>query len=320
MKKVFLTRKIPQVALDELNNICDLSFNNEDRVMAKRELIVAAKDCEVLFCLLNDTIDKEVIDNLPNLKGIVNYAVGYNNIDVEYATSKNIAVTNTPGVLTETTADLAWALIFSVARRVVEADTFTRAGKFVGWAPELFLGGDIYGKTLGIIGSGRIGTAVAKRSVGFGMKVLYVSRTSVMENVPGATKVNLETLLKESDFISLHVPLLPSTKHLICAEQFNMMKPTAYLINTSRGAVVNEEDLVKALQNQTIAGAGLDVYENEPKLAEDLAKQDNVVLLPHIGSGSLETRTLMGFICINNIKAILKGEKPPQVVNDFFYK
>ena len=315
MKKVFLTRKIPSAVLTKLNKICELTVNPNNRVMTKNEIVESAKDCDVLFCLLNDKIDREIIDNLPNLKGIVNYAVGYNNIDIAYATSKNIAVTNTPDVLTETTADLAWALIFSVARRVVEADKFTREEKFDGWAPELFLGGDIYGKTLGIIGAGRIGTAVAKRAVGFGMKIIYTSRNSVMQNVINSQKVDLETVLKESDFISLHVPLTPETQHLITKREFELMKPTAYLINTARGAVVNETDLVEALKNKKIAGAGLDVYENEPKLMAGLSVLNNVVLLPHIGSGSLETRENMGFICVNNIKSILQGEIPPQAVN-----
>ena len=314
MKKVFLTRKIPKDPLEELQKICDLEFNKLDRNLTQDEIIKQAKDCDVLFCLLSDKIDKRVIDALPNLKGIVNYAVGYNNIDIEYATEKNIAVTNTPGVLTETTADLAWALIFSIARRVVEADKFTRSGKFVGWAPELLLGGDIFGKTLGIIGAGRIGKAVAKRASGFGMKVLYTSRSSKISQ-ENCERVELDFLLENSDFVSLHVPLTNETKHLITKREFEIMKPTAYLINTARGAVVKESDLLEALRTKQIAGAGLDVYEKEPRLIEGLTELSNVVLLPHVGSGTLETRSAMGFICVRNIKAILDGELPPDLVN-----
>ena len=314
MKKVFLTRKIPKDPLEELQKICDLEFNKLDRNLTQDEIIKQAKDCDVLFCLLSDKIDKRVIDALPNLKGIVNYAVGYNNIDIEYATEKNIAVTNTPGVLTETTADLAWALIFSIARRVVEADKFTRSGKFVGWAPELLLGGDIFGKTLGIIGAGRIGKAVARRASGFGMKVLYTSRSSKISQ-ENCERVELDFLLENSDFVSLHVPLTNETKHLITKHEFEIMKPTAYLINTARGAVVKESDLLEALRTKQIAGAGLDVYEKEPRLIEGLTELSNVVLLPHVGSGTLETRSAMGFICVRNIKAILDGELPPDLVN-----
>jgi len=314
MKKVFLTRKIPQEPLQELQKICDLEFNTLDRNLTQDEIIRQAKDCEVLFCLLSDKIDKRVIDALPKLKGIVNYAVGYNNIDIEYATIKNIAVTNTPGVLTETTADLAWALIFAIARRVPEADKFTRSGKFVGWAPELLLGGDIYGKTLGIVGAGRIGKAVAKRASGFGMKILYTSRSSRMSEV-NSERVELDFLLENSDFISLHVPLTNETRHLIAKREFELMKSTAYLINTARGAVINEFDLLNALRTKQIAGAGLDVYEAEPKLIEGLTELSNVVLLPHVGSGTLETRSAMGFICLKNIQAILDGKLPPNLVN-----
>jgi len=314
MRKVFLTRKIPQTPLHELQKICDLKYNDLDRNLTQEEIIEQAEDCKILFCLLGDKIDQRVIDALPKLQGIVNYAVGYNNIDIAYATQRGIAVTNTPGVLTETTADLAWALIFSVARRVVEADQLTRSGNFKGWAPELLLGGDIHGKTLGIVGAGRIGKAVAKRAVGFNMKLLYTSRNSQMD-LPNSEKVELDYLLQNADFISLHVPLTEQTRHLIAAREFEMMKSSTFLINTARGAVVKEADLLAALQNKQIAGAGLDVYEEEPRLISGLNKLSNVVLLPHVGSGTLETRDEMGMICINNIKAILAGELPPDLVN-----
>lgn len=312
--KVFLTRKIVVSVIDKLHDLCDLSVNPYDRNLDKSEIIEMSKDCEIIFCVLSDKFDQELIDALPKLKGIVNYAVGYNNIDIAYATSKNIAVTNTPGVLTNATADLTWALIFAASRRVVESDKFTRAGKFVGWEPELLLGGEVSGKTLGIVGAGRIGKAVAERAVGFGMKILYTSRTTKLD-LPNSQKVELDYLLKNSDFISLHLPLTDATKHLITKNEFALMKPTAYLINTARGAVVNEQDLIDALKNKQIAGAGLDVYEFEPCLVDGLIELDNVTLLPHLGSATLETRTEMGLICLNNIKSIIKGERPAQLVN-----
>jgi glyoxylate reductase len=231
-----------------------------------------------------------------------------------------IPVTNTPGVLTETTADMAWALIFSVARKIVEADKFVREGKFKGWAPKLFLGADIFGKTIGIIGAGRIGTAVAKRAAGFNMKVLYHDHNSDIEQDIEAEKVDLKFLLQTSDFVSLHVPLLADTIHLIGENELKMMKKTAIIINTSRGAVVDEEILLRALQQNWIAGAGLDVYEDEPKITNGLINCDNAVLAPHIASASVETRTKMGFIALENAIAICHGKYPPQIVNREIYE
>ena len=318
--KIFVTRMLPELVMEKLNDHFIVSVNPENRALTKEEIINGTSDCDILLCLLSDTIDSDIISCNPNLKGIVNYAVGFNNIDIKCATSLNIPVTNTPGVLTETTADMAWALMFSVARRVVESDRFVRDGKFKGWAPKLFLGTDIYGKTLGIIGAGRIGIAVAKRASGFNMKVLYSDSNSEIKNTIKAEKVDLETLLKESDFVSLHVPMLPETKHLVSEKELQMMKDTAILINTSRGAVVDEEMLLKALQGKWIAGAGLDVYENEPKLIEGLIDCDNVVLAPHIASASVETRTNMGFIAVENAIAIWQGKIPPQIVNREIYE
>lgn len=313
--KIFVTRRLPQPAMDQLKLHFDLKVNPQDRVLSKEEIIEGTKWCDVLLCLLTDMIDKEIISCNPALKAIVNYAVGYNNIDIETATKLNIPVTNTPGVLTETTADMAWALMFSVARKIVESDRYNREGKFKGWGPMHFLGGDIYGKTLGIIGTGRIGTAVAKRAAGFDMKVLYVDKNNEIEKKMIAEKVELDELLKRSDFVSLHVPLLPETKHMIGERELKLMKKTAYLINTARGAVIDERVLVKALKEEWIAGAGLDVYENEPLLTNGLKECWNAVLAPHIASASIETRTKMGLIAAENAIAIIEGKTPPQIVN-----
>lgn len=319
--KCFVTRQLPKPAMERLAQHFELKVNPHDRVLAKAEILKGVQWCDILLCLLTDPIDAEIIQANPNLKGIVNYAVGYNNIDVATATSCGIPVTNTPGVLTQTTADLAWALLFSVARRTVESDAFTRQCSFAGWAPQLFLGGDVFGKTLGIVGAGRIGTAVALRSRGFEMPVLYVDQApnETLETRLNARKVSLDELLQHADFVSLHVPLLPDTRHLIGAEQLAMMKPTAYLINTARGPVVDEAALVAALQNGSIAGAGLDVYEAEPELQPGLAQLPNVVLTPHIASASIETRTRMGMICAENAQAIAAGAQPPQIVNPQIY-
>ncbi len=318
--KIFVTRMLPELVMKKLNDSFSVNVNSEDRALSKEEIIRGTSDCDILLCLLSDIIDSDIISCNPNLKGIVNYAVGFNNINVKYATQLNIPITNTPGVLTETTADMARALIFSIARRIVESDRFVREGKFKGWGPKLLLGADIYGKTIGIIGAGRIGIAVAKRTAGFNMKVLYSDNNSDIENTIKAEKVDLETLLKESDIVTLHVPMLPNTKHLIGKKELQMMKDTAILINTSRGAVVDEKMLLKALQENWIAGAGLDVYENEPELIEGLIDCYNVVLAPHIASASVETRTNMGFIATENALAIWKGKIPPQIVNSEIYE
>ncbi len=318
--KIFVTRMLPDRVMKKLNDHFIVNVNPEDKALSKEEIMSGTMNCDILLCLLSDVIDSDIISCNPNLKGIVNYAVGFNNIDVKCATRLNIPVTNTPGVLTETTADMAWSLMFSVARRIVESDKFVREGKFKGWGPKLLLGADIFGKTLGIIGAGRIGIAVAKRALGFNMKVLYSDNNSEIENTVKAEKVDLGTLLKRSDFVSLHVPMLPETEHLIGEKELQMMKNTAILINTSRGAVVDEKMLLRALQKNWIAGAGLDVYENEPKLVEGLIDCDNVVLAPHIASASVETRTNMGFIAAENAIAIWQGIIPPQVVNREIYE
>jgi glyoxylate reductase len=315
--KIFVTRKIPEPGLAVLRKEFIVEVNPLDRVLKKEEIIAGIKGKDGLLCLLTDQIDADVINAEPNLKMIASYAVGYNNIDIAVATKCGIPVSNTPGVLTETTAELAWALLFSVARRIVEGDTFTREGNFKGWAPMLMLGQDVSHKTLGVIGTGRIGAAFALKSKGFHMNVLYTDeqRNEQLEQELGAKKVPLSQLLKESDFISIHVPLTKNTHHLIDEEQLRMMKKTAVLINTARGSIINEKALVKALTEQWIFGAGLDVYEYEPELSEELKRLKNVVLQPHIGSGTIETRTKMALMAAENMMIGLKGGIPPNCVN-----
>jgi len=316
--KVFVSRKIPEAALQLLGKSYQFEFNERDTQLSKKQLIRRIADKTGLICLLTDQIDREILESNPNLKVVSNVAVGFDNIDVKAATAKKIMVTNTPGVLTETTADLAWALLLASARRIAEGDRFTRAGKFKGWGIMMLLGNDVYGKTLGICGFGRIGHAVARRASGFGMKILYTDAVRAEESVERdlkVTYVDKDTLLRESDFVTLHTPLLPETRHYISTRELNLMKKTAHLINTSRGPVVDEKSLALALEEKRIAGAALDVYENEPKIHPALLKLENVVLLPHIGSASVETRTKMATMAVENCIAALSGKKPPNLVN-----
>jgi glyoxylate reductase len=315
--KIFVTRKIPEPGLALLKKYHEIELNPEDRVLSKQEIIRGVKGKNGLLCLLTDTIDKEVIKSESRLKMIANYAVGYNNIDIKAATKLKIPVSNTPDVLTDATAEMAWALLFSAARRIVEADKFTRQGKFKGWEPMLMHGQGITGKTLGIIGSGRIGTAFALKSKGFDMNVLYydIKKNNELERKTGAKKVDLNKLIKKSDFISLHLPLIDSTKHLISEKELKMMKNTAILINASRGPVVDEKALVKALKEKWIFGAGLDVYENEPEINPGLIELDNVVLQPHSASATTETRTKMAIIAAENMIAGLDNKIPSNCVN-----
>ena len=320
MAKIFITRRLPEEGLRLLKEH-ELEIYEGDAPPSKEEIIEGVKDKDVLICLLTDKIDAEVMDSAPNLKIIANYAVGIDNIDVEEATKRGILVTNTPGVLTETVADLAWALLMAIARRIVEGDKFMREGKFKGWAPLLMLGSDVYGKTIGIIGAGRIGSAVARRAKGFNMRILYYSRkrNEKLEEECNAKYVDLETLLKEADFVSLHTPLTEETYHMIGEKELKMMKPTAYLINTARGKCVDEDALVKALKEGWIKGAALDVFENEPAIHPELKKLDNVVLTPHIGSASYETRSKMAVMVAKNVIAALEGKLPPNCVNPEAY-
>jgi len=314
--KLFITRNIPEPAIKRLEEVFEVEIFPENRAITHGELKEKVRDIDALICLLTDNIDHEIIEAASNLKCISVYAVGYNNIDVETATKHGIVICNTPGVLTETTADLAWALIMSCARRIVEADRFVREGKFQGWEPMLMLGNDIFGKTLGIIGMGRIGRAVAHRALGFDMKVIYYDPQVDPESLPSDyVSVDLTTLCQNSDFISIHTPLTPKTRHLIGEKEFNLMKPTAILINTARGPIIDEQALISALKENKIAGAGLDVYENEPVIPEELIKLSNVILLPHIGSASYETRTKMALLAAENAIAVIEGKNPPARVN-----
>jgi lactate dehydrogenase-like 2-hydroxyacid dehydrogenase len=315
--KIYVTRRLPQPALDRIQEVFEMAINPDDRVLTKAEIVAGVRGQDALLCLLTDTIDAEIMDAEKNLRVLSNYAVGYNNVDVEAATARKLPVTNTPGVLTETSADLAFTLILSVARRVAEADKFTRDGKFHGWGPMMLLGHDVYGKTLGIVGLGRIGLATARRARGFGMNLLYTSRTPKRDAEAdlGASRVELDELLRESDFVSVHVPLSDETTHMIGARELSLMKPNAFLINTARGPIVDEAALVTALRDGSIAGAGLDVYEREPALEPGLMELDNTVLLPHVASATIETRTKMAMLAAENAIAVIEGRTPAHLVN-----
>ena len=322
-KKILVTGRLPDEVMERLAAVCDMEANREDRPMERQKVLDKITDKEGLLSVITDRVDAELMDRAPNLKIISNLAVGYNNIDVAAATARGIAVTNTPGVTTEPTADLALGLILAVARRIVEEDRLTREGKFQYWAPMLFLGRSVARKTLGIVGFGAIGQAVAKRARGFDMRILYTRRRRLdetRERELGIEYADFARLLRESDFVSLHVPLTDETRHLIGAKELRQMKPTAFLINASRGPVVNEKELVEALGKGVIAGAGLDVYENEPALAPGLTDLPNVVLTPHVGSGTIEDRTLMAGMATDNLLAGLKGEIPRFILNPDVYK
>ena len=328
--RVFVTRLIPEAGLTLLRKEAEVEVwsGPEDKIPSKKEIIDGIKGADVLLCLLTEEIDRTVMETNPKLLGIADYAVGCNNIDVETATQLGIPVTNTPGVLTDTTADLAWALILSVARNIVQGHQYVKEGRFKIWSPKLFLGTDVSPggsgkpKTLGIIGFGRIGQVVFKRSKGFDMRVLAYDpfQREIIERTEGMEYRELPDLLRESDFITLHTSLSEKTHHLIGEKEFSMMKPTAFLINTSRGPIIDEKALVKALKEKRIAGAGLDVYEHEPDLAPGLMECENVVLLPHLGSASRETRDKMAVMAATNAFAMLKKEKAPNTVNPEVYQ
>lgn len=320
--KIFVTRKIPEPGLDLLKKHHEIEVFPHNRIPTKEEIIKGLKGKDGLLCLLTDTIDVDVINSGPKLRMIASYAVGYNNIDVKAATKRGIPVSNTPGVLTDATAEMAWALLFAVSRRIVEADKFARMGKFIGWGPMLMLGQDVANKTLGIIGAGRIGTAVALKSKGYNMNILYVSGhpNKVLDEELNAKKVDFSELLKESDFISLHVPLTEKTHHLIAENELKTMKKTAVLINTSRGPVIDEKALIKALKNKWIFGAGLDVYEHEPEISKELLNLDNVVLQPHSASATTNSRTGMALMAAENMLTGLRGDIPSNCVNPEVFK
>ncbi|HOJ83570.1 MAG: D-glycerate dehydrogenase [Dethiobacteria bacterium] len=318
MSTIFITREIPDRGLKLLEGKYRLIMNPANRPVTRQEMMEGIKEADALLCLLCDRVDREVIESAPKLKLVANMAVGVDNIDIEACTGRGIVVTNTPGVLTEATADLTWALLLAVARRIVEGDRFVREGKFNGWAPLLLVGGDLYGKTLGIIGMGRIGQAVARRAIGFGMNIVYCKRKRLplhVEQEFRATYMPLDEVIRKADFLTLHLPYSPEVHHLINKERLNLMKPTAYLINTARGAHIDERALVEHLKEYKIAGAALDVYEKEPELTPGLTELENVVLAPHTGSASMNTRSIMAEMAAKSIVQLLSGEKPEHVVN-----
>lgn len=322
MPKIVITRRPPESAIQRLEAVFGkdaLSIFPEDRPIHRDELRAQVVDADAILSMLTESMDGEVFDQAgKQLRVVANMAVGYNNIDVEAATSRNIVVSNTPDVLTETTADLTWALILATCRRLTESEHFLRSGKWSSWSPTFMLGVDVYGKTLGIYGLGRIGKAVARRAAAFNMKVLYHSRTpltSTEEQELGLTYVDFSTLLAESDIVSPHCPLTDETHHVFNAEAFRAMKSTAVFVNTTRGPVVDEGALAEALAQKTIFAAGLDVFEEEPKVHPGLLALENIVLLPHIGSSTLETRAAMANLAADNILAVLQGKEPLTAVN-----
>jgi lactate dehydrogenase-like 2-hydroxyacid dehydrogenase len=315
---VYVTRELPAKSLEMLRAACDrVDVNPDDRVLTRDELLESVAGRDGVLCLLTDSIDDEVFAAAgPQCRMFANYAVGFNNVDVDAATRRKILISNTPGVLTETTADLAWALMLAVSRRIVESDNYFRTGRWTGWGPMQFLGHDIHGATLGIVGAGRIGTATGLRAAGFNMNILYTSnKENDALNAIGGRRVHLDALLAESDFVSIHVALNDQTRHYISDRQLKRMKPSAYLINTTRGPVIDEKALVRALQKKVIAGAALDVYENEPAPAPGLVDLDNVVCIPHLGSATEATREKMAVMAAANLLAGLRGQRPPNLVN-----
>ena len=320
--KVYVTRRIPEAGLEMLREFCNIEINPHDRPVTRDELLENAAGKDGVLGLLTDKIDGDFFDAADRLKGYANYAVGYDNIDVAEATARRIPVSNTPGVLTDATAEMAWALLFAACRKVVESDREMRSGRWKGWGPLQFVGAGVKGRTLGIVGPGRIGSAMALMSRGFSMKVLYAGRSPkpVLEKELGAEKVGLDRLLAESDFISIHTPLTPETRHMFGADQFRAMKSSAYIINTARGAVINEAELVEALKSGEIAGAGLDVYENEPDMAPGLAQLDNVVIAAHTGSATEQSRSDMSLLAAKNLLAMMKGDQPPTCLNPEVFK
>jgi glyoxylate reductase len=310
-KSILISNVLPQEARALVPRDIAVDYNDSDMPLSKAELIRRLRGKDGLICHIISTIDDEVLAAAPTLKVVSNVAVGFNNIDVAAARKRSVVVTNTPDVLTETTADFAWALLMAAARRVVEADTFVRSGQWQRWQWELLWGQDVYGKTLGILGFGRIGRAVARRARGFNMRVLYhdtVRCEPAVEREVGATYADPETVLRESDFVSLHTLFVPETRHLINERTLRMMKKTAILVNAARGPIVDEAALVRALSEGWIAGAGLDVFEAEPKIHPGLLPLKNVVIAPHIASASFDTRVAMGTLAVRNCLAVLDGK------------
>ncbi len=315
--KVLATHSLFDAARKILQESCEVEFWTKSERPPREEVLRRVKDKDGLVCLLTEKVNEELLQAAPKLRIAANVAVGFDNIDVAACTKRGVAATNTPGVLDETTADFAWTLLMAGARRLAEGEALARSGSWKGWDLDQLVGTDVWGKTLGIVGFGRIGRAVARRAGGFHMKVIYTDAVRAPENVEKELKAEfreMSALLAESDFISVHVPLLPETRGLFDVSKFQRMKPTAFLINTSRGPVVNEAALVAALEKGKIAGAGLDVYENEPVIHPGL-KRANVVLAPHIASASLETRTKMACMAAENVVALFNGQRPPNILN-----
>lgn len=316
--QVFVTKHVYPKAVELLRTSCEVDYHDSRAGLAPDDLLRRAQGKAGIVCQLTDKLSAAVFDQLPDLKAVSNVAVGYDNIDVAAATERKIVVTNTPGVLTETTADLAFTLIMAAGRRLTESERFLRDGEWGEWYIDLLCGHDIHGATLGLLGMGRIGQATARRSKGFNMRVLYHNRARLPEETEadlGAEYVSMERLLAESDYLSVHVPLSEATRHIVGADELKQMKPTAVLVNTARGPVVDEAALAKALADKTIAYAGLDVYEREPAVHPDLLAVPNVVLAPHIGSATVATRTKMCLIAAENMAAALGGKRPPNPVN-----
>jgi glyoxylate reductase len=316
--KALATRPLFPAARAILDAAFDMDYWMQAERIPRAELLKRVAPCEALICMLTDKVDEQLLATAPNLRVAATVSVGFDNIDVAACTRHKVAATNTPGVLDDTTADFAWTLLMAVARRLIEADTWVRSGTWPGWELDQLVGADVHGKTLGIVGFGRIGRRVARRALGFDMRVIYCGRTRApieAEQELHVEFVEKDRLFREADFITLHVPLLPETRHLISEETLTKMKRTAFLINTSRGPVVDEAALAEALQSGRIAGAGLDVYEFEPEVHPGLLGCKNVVLAPHIGSASLETRTKMAVMAAENATALFQGRRPPNGLN-----
>ena len=314
--KVFVTRPIPENGLKLLKEKFEVVVGS-NQILPKGELIQKAKGFDAIITLLTDKIDGEVLDGLgKQLKIVANYAVGFDNIDLPAAKQRNIYVTNTPGILTEAVAEHTFALILAVSRKIVASDKFVREGHYTQWEPMLLLGKQLWQQTIGIVGLGRIGSYVARISTGFRMRIIYydIKRNSEFESSFNASFKELPELLKEADIVSIHVPLSEETKHLIGSEQLSLMKKDAILVNTSRGSVVDEAALVKALSEKKIYGAGLDVFENEPRLSPGLTELDNVILTPHTASATIEAREAMSEIAAKNVIEALEGKTPPNIV------
>jgi glyoxylate reductase len=316
--KVFITRKIPEEAIELLKEKkFKVKVYPGDGPIPEDSLKKEVRDADGIISLLTDKFNADVFSQMKHCKVIANYAVGYNNIDIEYASGRNIIITNTPDILTDATADITIALLLTCARRIIEGEKFMRDKKFTGWKPELLLGYDLKNKYFGIIGAGRIGTAAAIRAQAFGCRILYYSRSrnKLLEQKTGGKKISLHKILKNSDFISVHIPLTTETHHLLDREKLSLLKPSAILINTSRGEIIDEKILIKILKKKKIFAAGLDVYEGEPQINPQLYELENAVILPHIGSATIETRRNMALLCAKNIIAVLSGKKPLTPVN-----